>query len=299
MSAIATTISSIDRSIWLDARRRYIGASDLPAVLGVDTHRSALDVYLDKRGMTADKELTEAMEAGIELEEPVLRWYAKRTGKTIRHNTALYLSSMHSWLACTPDGFEPNGDTVQVKCSGRTSAWDEQIPDYVYVQVQAEMLCLGTRRSVALALVSGWGGFSLKPYDVGRDEAIIGRIVAAGEDMARRIAEGDPPDPDGSKAAGNALRKMFPAEVADTSVLLDLEAAEQTVQLAGVDAQLKELNRQREEIRQRIQMKLGDAECGQLPGGGLWTWKTQERAGYTVEPTSMRVLRHIKPKKAK
>ena len=36
------------------ARRNHIGASDLPAIMGLDTFKTAADVWLEKRGMLID-----------------------------------------------------------------------------------------------------------------------------------------------------------------------------------------------------------------------------------------------------
>lgn len=293
MPPIVTDVSSADRERWLETRRKYVTASDAPALLGLDPYRSALDVFLEKRGVAVPRELTEAMEAGIELEEPVLAWYGRRVGRAVEPNKLIHVSSDLDWLACTPDGFL-DGTPVQVKCSGRTHAWDEQIPDHVYAQMQAEMLCLGAERSVALALVSTYGGFSLKAYDVGRDEDVCKRIIAAGRDLRLRLIDGDPPPPDGSAAAGEAIRTLYPKEVESTTVPLDIEAADVTSRIVALDEQLKVLGKERDTLRQRIQMMLGTAESGVLPGGGAWTWKTTRRSSYTVPESSSRVLRFSK-----
>lgn len=291
--AFVTDVSSADRERWLETRRNYICASDVPAILGVDPFRSALDVYLEKRGLAAPREMTAAMEAGVELEEPVLAWYGRRIGRDVRPNKLIHVASDLPWLACTPDGFL--GDVpVQLKCTGRTHAWDEEIPEHVYAQVQAEMLCLGADQAVALALVSTYGGFALKSYEVGRDADLCRRIIASGRDMKIRLVEGDPPPPDGSRAAGDAIKALYPREMEAKVVSLDIEAAELTSQILYLDEQLKSLEKRRSELRQRIQMSLGDAECGVLPGGGAWTFKTVRRKAHQVAESESRTLRFSK-----
>lgn len=287
--AFVTDVSSADRERWLETRRNYICASDVPAILGVDPFRSALDVYLEKRGLAAPREMTAAMEAGVELEEPVLAWYGRRIGRDVRPNKLIHVASELPWLACTPDGFL--GEVpVQLKCTGRTHAWDEEIPEHVYAQVQAEMLCLGADQAVALALVSTYGGFALKSYEVGRDADLCRRIIASGRDMKLRLVEGDPPPPDGSRAAGEAIKTLYPLEMEAKVVSLDIEAAELTSQILYLDEQLKALEKRRSELRQRIQMSIGDAEAGHLPGGGVWKWRTTNRKAYSVPASSTRVL---------
>lgn len=201
-------VSSKRRDAWLAARRQYIGASDSAAILGVDPFRSALDVYLDKRGESAEVEQTEAMEAGNVLERTVLGWYAQRSGRTAHASGMLHVSTEHAHLSCTPDGIvwldAERTAPAQVKCTGRSKAWDDGLPDHVYIQIQHEMLVLGVEQAVAIALVSTWGGFRLKDYDVERDEGKQREIIEATADMMARIRTGEPPEPDGSAAAGRA-----------------------------------------------------------------------------------------------
>lgn len=299
VSAVSSGISSDDRALWLATRRRYIGASDIPAVLGIDPFRSALDVYMEKLGMAPERAMTPGMEAGLELESAVLAWYGKRYGKTVERCGVFHASKSIPWAGCTPDGFEVDGAhrrPVQVKCTGRTDAWDSDIPPHVYAQVQYEMMVVGEQEAVALALVSTWGGFDLRPYTVGRDEPLISRMVEAGEDMARRIREQDPPDPDGSDAAKRCVLHMCGAENGGL-VVLDIDAAEDTSRIKALDAQIKELTKSKEALRQKMQLRIGDATAGAIPGGGIWTFKNIERAGYTVEPTTFRQLAYKAPKK--
>src|SRR5690606_34047675 len=133
---------AMNRDEWLLERRKYIGASDMPAVLGVDPFRCALDVYLEKRGMSPERDQTSAMEAGLALEVAVLEWYGKRYGVQVEPGgNQIVRSTEYEWASCTPDGYQlPDRVPVQIKCTGKTSDWDERVPDHVYVQVQHEML---------------------------------------------------------------------------------------------------------------------------------------------------------------
>jgi hypothetical protein len=46
-----------------------------------------------------------------------------------------------------------------------------------------------------------------------------------------------------------------------------------------------------EEMKNKVRETLGDAECGVLPDGSKWTWKTQERKAFEVKASVSRVLR--------
>lgn len=84
---------------------------------------------------------------------------------------------------------------------------------------------------------------------------------------------------------------MFPSESSDLSVALDFEACARTERIHDLDAQIKSLTKQRDAERQAIQLALGDAELGVLPGGGAWSWKTVERREHMVKASSARQLK--------
>ena len=56
-------------------------------------------------------------------------------------------------------------------------------------------------------------------------------------------------------------------------------------------------NRLKGEAENKLAAAFGSATFGILPDGQLLSYKTQDRAGFTVEPTSFRVLRKVNPKK--
>ena len=66
------------------ARRNHIGASDLPAIMGLDTFKTAADVWLEKRGMLIDQPAKEAMKAGNRFEGGVVDYAEEELGPLVR-----------------------------------------------------------------------------------------------------------------------------------------------------------------------------------------------------------------------
>ena len=112
-----------------------------------------------------------------------------------------------------------------------------------------------------------------------RDEEMIGQIVETSKDLWDRVQRGDPPEPDGSREATDALEKLVSREPGRV-VELDIEAVVLAEDLAALQETKKDLDRRIREHQQKIIRKLGDAEEGLLPGGGRMTYRETVRRGF-------------------
>lgn len=59
---------------FVERRRHGIGGSDIAAIIGLSKYRTALDVYLQKRGLTESDD-DARKEMGRYMEAPILQWY--------------------------------------------------------------------------------------------------------------------------------------------------------------------------------------------------------------------------------
>ena len=57
-----------DRALWLAARRKGLGGSDMGAIAGLDRYKTPLDVWFDKRGLGRAEAENRAMRRGNILE---------------------------------------------------------------------------------------------------------------------------------------------------------------------------------------------------------------------------------------
>lgn len=81
-----------------EERRTYIGASEVAAILGVDTYRSPIDVYNEKLGRVAPFAGNSHTERGTRLEAIAAEFYTEHTGiKSRRHNQP-FIHPEHSFL---------------------------------------------------------------------------------------------------------------------------------------------------------------------------------------------------------
>ena len=297
------------RDKWLEARKLGIGASDMPVILGLSPWRSILELHSEKVGTTEADDLSdnEFIKWGNRLELPILQAYAEETGRPANPSGHLIRSIEHPWAQCTLDGITGADDhplegtgfqygwPLQIKNTSAFKAddWADGPPEQYVVQEHHEMLVTGAQKATIACLL---GGNKLVWADIDRDEALIKKIIHHGEAFWRRVLDNDPPPPDGSEATSKALKRLHPQ---DDGQIVELPAVLRPTmeQLFDLKADAKTLAGQIRAAENSIKAALGDHQAGCFAGGGpTVTWKTSERAGYTLKPTTTRTLRFKKAK---
>lgn len=154
----------------LEARRAYIGSSDVPALLGVDKYRNIGDLYAEKAGLT---ELfvtsSAAADWGDRLEPIVCEWVGERLGHAVKRGE--YRQSEDGVLRCQLDGWvAPLGEAVEIKTSGllnpmfraEEEGWgadgSDEVPFRVVAQVQFALMLSGAPRCHVGAFLGGGVG---------------------------------------------------------------------------------------------------------------------------------------------
>lgn len=284
------------REEWHEARRAAICASEVAAVLGVSPYESPLSVWARKRGLIEKDEATERMKWGTRLERPILSGYAEDEGVEVTYHdqsTLLYHPRFPEVpLAATPDGYE--GDFVlDAKNVDAWVAkdWENGPPLHLVVQSQTQMVCSGYGAGKLVAL---FGGNRLTPFIVERDEKFISTLETfVSEWWAKYVVTGEQPPADASASCVRTLERLHPNDSGAT-VELGEEFLAVDGRLAEVKLAMKALKEERDALENRVCAAIGAATFGSLPGGGRFSWKTQERKGYTVAAGKSRVLRRVK-----
>lgn len=212
-----------------------IGASQVPAALGLVKYTSPMALWLELRG--EGRELVapfvqEAAEFG-QLFEPVLRGrYALQERKLVRVPTASL--TRDGWLRATPDGYvcDPQTDhdigteewahdrtpddmigLVQIKCRSAWKAdeWADGPPAAEEVQCRVEMAVAGAPWNDLVCLL---GGNRAIKYRITRDLEIEAKIVRDARAFWQLVLDGTPPSVDDSEAwASHASSLMRPSKV--------------------------------------------------------------------------------------
>jgi len=116
----------------------------------------------------------------------------------------------------------------------------------------------GHNAALLAILHGGHGGLRLETMTVLRDDELIRMMVALESDFLDCVRTETPPAPRGTDSDGEALRLMFPT-AAERSYRATGELWRDVRELRQREEQLAEIKRQRDELKQRVQLAMGDA----------------------------------------
>ena len=300
----ATPQHTTERDTWLQWRRQGIGGSDIGALLGFSRYASPWSLWADKTGLIPPTETSERQHIGHDAETFLAQVFTRRTGLHIAGQQLWCEHPLHPWARCTVDGLvyehpDPTPDaelgTAQFKTDARRN-WHNitdpinGIPAAIEAQCQWEM---GVRQVEHCWLVVGFSGWNIDIFEIEhRPDDFAYMLDVAGRFWCDHVLTGAPPEPDGSDATSAAIAAVWPHHSEGETVAVD-----DLAELLTERGELKDLiaNRERrvKEIDNLLKARLGDAEIGTLDGRPHLTYRTVERKGYTVEPSTHRQLRTI------
>lgn len=231
---------------WFALRRSGIGATDAAAVLGRGKYGSPWTKYQEMTGLTVPKMASEAMEWGILLQPLVARKWAKETGIRVRACGWTYWHPAIERVFSHYDYDTPDG-ILEVKTAGmlRADEWGEedsdQIPEEYLLQAQHELMCRPGRVVCHIAVLIG--GQKFRKYQVPRDPELICLMEDGYRNFLARVDAGQAPEIDGSYAASEYLRTMYPTDSGE-EVELDEKAEDLATRYLAAKAAAEDAERE-------------------------------------------------------
>lgn len=271
----------MSREEWLMRRRKTIGGSDAAGIVGLSRWASLFSVWADKTGRAAEKEDTEAMRQGRDLEDYVARRWMEETGKRVYRLPAMLYHPKYPFAHADVDRMVI-GENAGLECKTTFSLDLKQFngvefPVQYYAQCVHYLAVTGADRWYLAVLAYGRGFFT---FTLERNQAEIDALMAAEADFWKLVEQDTPPDADGSEATSAALREVYPI------------SEQTTADLFGRDTVLREYMRLKEdkkvldtrigEIENTIKADMGEAESG-LCGSFHISWKSQNRQTFQAK----------------
>jgi putative phage-type endonuclease len=286
---------------FLEARRAYIGGTDIAAITGVSQWASPLSVYLDKTAPEAsDDSDSLPMRRGLALEQfiadeferarPSLVTYHPRP--IVRTDWGFPAGASVDRLVAQRD--KPRTPVAVLECKTAFRFgwrdWDENsadLPDSYYVQCQWYLAVTGLSVIYGAADV---GDEKLRIIPIEADERIQTRLIESGREFWQtHVERGVPPEPTGTDADAQALRRMYPETVEEPVVYI----ADEDAQTILSDYLAHKFNaetetRAAELAKQRLQSLMGENERAVV---GRWrlTWAQQTR--HTIDSKRLKAER--------
>lgn len=257
------------RAEWLQARRRGIGGSDAPAVVGVSPWRTPLDVYEDKIGEAPEREDNEAMAWGRALEPVIRQAYSDRTGRAVRL-PGMLAHPRHDWMLANLDGIAENR-VLEIKTARTAKGWGDEGSDMIplpyLIQVQHYMIVTACPVADVAVLI---GGSDFRLYEVPADDELQAGIIEQEAELWDRIQRRDPPDP----VTFAEVRKRFGQSPAAGVVEANDATFADALELQQLVAKIEELEDQADERRANLMRALGEkGDTLTHAGHVLATWK--------------------------
>lgn len=273
----------MSREEWIAARKKGIGGSDASAILGLNPYSSPLSVYLDKIGKSEEKETTEAMRQGTDLEQYVAERFCEETGKKVKRVNKILQHTDYPWMLANIDR-DIVGEDAGLECK-TTSPYSKfkfeegEINPHYYWQSMHYMAVTGAKKWYVAILVLGK---SFHVFEVARDEDAIAALIDAEQVFWEgHVEKKIPPLPTGTDVDDAAIDILYPQgdDGIEGENILEMDSMEDTLNLRDFKVrQRDEIDAEIKGIDQQIKMALGDFTRGTSAGWRInWTNTTTNR----------------------
>ena len=279
-----TREDSEERTNWLSMRGNSIGGSEIGAIAGFSSYGSALTVYNEKLGLAEKFKGNIHTLFGTRMEPMIREWvqedFVKETGikLTTYEYPYMMLDKEKEFFSANIDGigiveedyiYWENRDTAEIKFIPKGEMFGleiktgseflkkmwagEEIPDSYYCQCQWYMGVTGLNYFLIIYLL----GKEVKWKVVPRNEDDIKALREIGVDFwENHIIPKIPPEPTGIKKETDEILQQ---QVLDDAEEIDITDKKLT-KYNEISEQIKELEKERERIKQEIFLEMGNSK---------------------------------------
>ena len=267
-------VKDLSREEWLELRRSGIGGSDAATVVGLNPYSSKLTLYADKKGILPEKEDSERMRLGRDLEDYVAQRFCEATGKKVKRSGYMWRHPMYEFITVNIDR-EVVGEEAFLECK-TTMNYEKhdydsgEIPPYYYAQCVHGMAVTGCERAYLAVLVFGKGFYR---FEIKRDENEIKALLENEiEFWQTYVAKDRPPLADGSESSMDTLQKLYPTGDASSTQVMGMDDAVRNYMELG--EAIKRLKTQQDEVKAQLCQSLGESSIG-IGRDYSFSWKNQ------------------------
>jgi len=265
-------------------RTKYIGGSDIGAILGLSKFRTPLEVWMEKTGKETKQSDSLPLRFGSFAEEFVASEYARATGFELLHDESIYIHPTYPFMSAHIDRFvlgdaigNEMGNTASRLLECKTANpfsrgdWGEpgtdQVPMSYLCQCIWYMAITGIEQC-DLAVLFGNSDFRI--YEITRDMELEALVIEKALYFWNEYVLKDIPPPAQTEGDYQALfKKSDPSKT--------IEANPKTVelirQLQSLSCQSGDVDEQITHIKQHIMNEMKEAEVLSYQGNVIATWK--------------------------
>lgn len=188
----------MDRAQWLEERKKGIGGSDSPVVLGVSPFKTPRELALEKLGLLPDQDETPAMRRGRDLEAVAAKMFTDRTGVELVEVGEILTHPEIPWWRANIDRVTTDGQTVvEIKAPGfRQCSKIRREGISEYIQIQGQHYLMLPRFKAAIYVVLDIDRWDIIQIDQKPDTELQNIIFDADNKFWRAIQNGEIPEDD-------------------------------------------------------------------------------------------------------
>jgi len=263
---------SVDRS-------KYIGGSDIGAILGLSRFKTPLEVWMEKTGKETKQADSLPLRFGSFAEDFVAREYSRATGFELTHDESIYIHPEHAFMSAHIDRFilevGSSSPTRILECKTAnpfsSGDWGEigsdEVPMSYLCQCIWYMAITGIEKT-DLAVLFGNSDFRI--YEVARDQGLEELVIAKATTFWNEYVLKDIPPPVQSEADCQTIfSKGDPAK----SIEAGQDTLELTKRLHTLNSEIDVREEEISSIKQNIMNQMGEAELLTYQGRTLASWK--------------------------
>lgn len=276
-----TKVATKSHEEWKELRSKYIGGSDAASVVGLNPFSSAYTLWAEKTGKVPSFEGNLATEVGTFLEEFVAKKFEEETGKKVRKENHSILNDQYPWAIANVDRVivgENAGLEIKTTDSMNLSKFKNgEYPSNYYVQCVHYLALTGKDRWYLAVLI---GNKEFKTFTIERDQEEIDALMKSEEEFWRYVQTNTPPPPDGAESTSKTLSSIYPNSNGGTADISPFN--NDLFEYTRLNAQIKELEKMRDEAANRVKLYLGETGEGESTRYKVY-WKTAQRSSFDTK----------------
>ena len=259
-----------------------IGASDVPAALGVSPYKTKAELGAELLGKVEPKPVNQAAcDIGNRIEPFLAAEYQEKTGIILRPSRSKrgqpgYIHPEREWLEVHPD-FESDSRLVELKTVNPRMAFrhwgddgdPEGVPYYVLAQVVTQVACHPTLDRVDVAAYFGGGDFRVFPIEPRTD--VIDAVMGGLDRFYQTLMDGDIPMPTDKDL--DLVKRLYSTSNGQ-EVVADLTARHWVERYKEAQSLVAHYEKELDTAKVQIQQFMGDNEVlTDSEGIKLFTWR--------------------------
>ena len=275
-------ISYKDKEEWLELRKKLgVGGSEAGAVIGMNPYKSAYTLWAEKTGRAAEFEGNLITEVGSYLEAFVAELFERETGKKVRRKNRILVNDRYPFAFADVDRLVVGEKALlEIKTTNSVPIMKQlrnsnEFPEAYYAQVVHYLAVSGLEKAYLAVLINCR---EFKVFELERDEDEIAALMGAEEEFwCHYVHDDTPPPADGAASTSDTITAIYPESNDDTVSLIAYET--DLKQYMNFNALIKDLERQRDEVANRIKAFMGESGRGESDGYKV-SWTSAARSSF-------------------